>query len=246
MLAVGAVVAVAAFAAANRAELPRPAGAWGPATDIAVIGLVVLGVTGVQVISPEDPGLVFERQIIQFHQDFFLGPANQVVHGGAMLVDTFSQYGVGAIYAIAGWFELVPVGNGTLGLFDGLLSGLVFAAAYGGPAPRRRLAAGWRRRRWPSRSFALVYGLLYPVGALLQHGAIRFGAADRRRWSARRSTPADPARCPRLLQLAALGISSIWALEAFAYTLVTLAAVVAVRVAMTPSGRATRRARHGG
>ena len=55
VLAGGAVLAVAAFAAANRAELPRPSGAWGPAADIAVIGLVVLGVTGVQVISPEDP-----------------------------------------------------------------------------------------------------------------------------------------------------------------------------------------------
>ena len=240
VLAVGAVVAVAAFAAANRAGLPRPSGAWGPATDIAVIGLVVLGVTGVQVISPEDPALALDTDIIQFHQNFFLGPANQVVHGDAMLVDTFSQYGVGAIYAIAGWFELVPIGNGTLGLLDGLLSALVFASAYA----VLRLAGP---SRWLATAAlavavsALVYGLLYPVGGLLQHGAIRFGAPIvvlvGATLEARR-----PGTGPRLLQLAALGISSIWALEAFAYTLLTLAAVVAARVAMVTSRRATRRA----
>ena len=237
VLAVGAVVAAAAFAAANRAGLPRPAGAWGPAIDVAVIGLVVLGVTGVQVISPEDPALAFESQIVQFHQNFFLGPASQVVHGGTMLVDTFSQYGVGAIYAIAGWFDLVGVGNGTLGLLDGLLSGLVFASAYA----VLRLAGV---SRWLAAAalavaaFALVYGLVYPVGGLLQHGAIRFGAPIvvlvGAMLEARR-----PGTAPRLLQLVVLGVASIWALEAFAYTLLTLAGVVAVRVAIMP--RAERR-----
>ncbi len=234
VLAVGAAIAVAAFLAANRAGLPRPSGTWAPAADIAVIVLVVLGVTGVQVISPEDPAAALDTDIIQFHQNFFLGPANQVAHGDLMLVDTFSQYGVGAIYAIAGWFELVPIGNGTLGLLDGLLSGLVFASAYA----VLRLAG---LSRWLATAAlavavsALVYGLAYPVGGLLQHGAIRFGAPIvvllGATLEARR-----PGTGPRLLQLAALGVSSIWALEAFVYTLLTLAAVVAARVAMVKSG----------
>ena len=202
VLAGGAVLAVAAFAAANRAELPRPSGAWGPAADIAVIGLVVLGVTGVQVISPEDPSLVYERQIIQFHQDFFLGPANEVLHGGAMLVDAFSQYGVGAIYAIAAWFELVGVGNGTLGLFDGLLSALVFAAAYG----VLRLAGV---SRWLAAValavavIALIYGLLYPWGVAAARGDSvrrpdrRRGRRDARRPPTRHLAATPAARCPR-------------------------------------------------
>ena len=232
VLALGAAVAVAAFLVANRAGLPRPAGAWGTAIDVAVVGLVVIGVTGVQVISPEDPALALDTDIIQFHQNFFLGPANQVVHGDAMLVDTFSQYGVGAIYAIAGWFELVPIGNGTLGLLDGLLSALVFASAYA----VLRLAG---MSRWLATAavgvavLALVYGLNYPVGALLQHGGLRFGvpmgvllfaALEARR----------PGAVPRLMQLVVLGTSSIWALDVFAYTLLTLAAVVALRVAIMP------------
>ena len=245
-LASGAVVAVAAFVAANRFPLPRPARTWAAGVDIAVVALLVLMVTGLEVISPEkfstSFNAVLEGRIIQFHQDFFLGPANQVVHGDAMLVDTFSQYGVGAIYAIAGWFELVPIGNGTLGLLDGLLAALVFASAYA----VLRLAGlpGWLAASALAVAvFALVYGLAYPVGALLQHGAIRFGAPIvvlvGATLEARR-----PGTAPRVLQLVALGISSIWALEAFAYTLVTLAAVVAVRVSMAaPTARRSEVAR---
>src|SRR5262245_12515469 len=44
VLVVGAMVAVAAFAATDRAGLPRPSRPWGPAIDIAVIGLLVLAV----------------------------------------------------------------------------------------------------------------------------------------------------------------------------------------------------------
>jgi hypothetical protein len=239
VLAVGAVVAVAAFATANRAPLPRPSRTWGRAIDIAVIALVVLAVTGLEVISTSTSlEEAVERQFIQFHQDFFLGPANQVVHGDAMLVDTFSQYGVGAIYAIAGWFELVPIGNGTLGLLDGVLSALVFASGYA----VLRLAGV---SRWLATAalgvavFALVYGLDFPVGGLLQHGAIRFGAPMGVLLGAMLEVR-RPGTVPRLLQLVVLGIASIWALEAFAYTLITLAAVVAVRVAIVP--RAERRA----
>ncbi len=36
-----------------------------------------------------------------------------------MLVDTASQYGVGGIYLLAGWFNLVPIGYGTLGFLSG-------------------------------------------------------------------------------------------------------------------------------
>ena len=36
-----------------------------------------------------------------------------------MLVDTASQYGVGSLYFLAGWFQLAPIGYGTLGFLDG-------------------------------------------------------------------------------------------------------------------------------
>ena len=37
----------------------------------------------------------------RFNQDFYLGPVGQILHGQAMLVDTFSQYGVGVMYFLA-------------------------------------------------------------------------------------------------------------------------------------------------
>ena len=64
--------------------------------------------------------------------------------------------------------------------------------------------------------------------ALLQHGAIRFGlpigvvvgAVTEARWPAA-ATPA------RAFQLVTVAVASIWALEAFAYTLLTRLAVAA-------------------
>ena len=58
------------------------------------------------------------------------GPANHVLGGGAMLVGTLSQYGVASIDFIAGWFAIVGVSNGTLGLIDGILQAFVFAGGY--------------------------------------------------------------------------------------------------------------------
>ncbi len=53
--------------------------------------------------------------IAQFHQHFYLGPANDVLHGRALLVDANSLYGIGSNYLIAGWFQLAPLGYGPFG-----------------------------------------------------------------------------------------------------------------------------------
>ena len=85
----------------------------------------------------------------------------------------------------------------------------------------------------------LVYGLEHPLGALLQHGAIRFGlpigvvvgAVAEARWP-RAATPA------RLLQLVTVAVAAVWALEAFAYTLLTVLVVAGFQVALLPDGSA--------
>ena len=58
------------------------------------------------------------------------GPANQVLGGHPVLVDTASQYGVGSILMLAGWFEIAPIGYGTFGFLDGVLTALFMAAGY--------------------------------------------------------------------------------------------------------------------
>ena len=181
-----------------------------------------------------------QTSIIQFHQNFFLGPANQILAGDAMLVDTLSQYGVGSIYFLAGLFTWIPIGNGTLGLIEGVLSALMFIGAWAVTriaGVSRLLAAA----AMVVAVVALVYGLQYPLGGLLQHGAIRFGlpigvvvgAVAESRWP-QFATPA------RLLQLATVAVASIWALEAFAYTALTVCAVAAVTVAIAPAAERRR------
>ena len=48
----------------------------------------------VVIITCIDPSLTFDAH----HENFYLGPVNRILHGGTMLVDTYSQYGVLIIY----------------------------------------------------------------------------------------------------------------------------------------------------
>ena len=191
-------------------------------------------------IHTGDPSAAFETQIIHFHQNFFLGPAAQITGGGVMLVDTLSQYGVGSIYLIAGWFELTAVSNGMLGLLEGILTAAMFAGAFA----VLRLAGVDRVLATVTMLVALivlVYGLLYPVGGLLQHGALRFGlpmalllaGVSEARRPLRTATP-------RLAGAIIVGLSSIWALEAFAYTLLTAAGMLAAMSWLQPAGERRR------
>jgi hypothetical protein len=216
------------------------------AIDAGVVGLILLAVPDLVIFQPASsasPFLrAFEVSVVQFHQNFVLGPANQVIHGGAMLVDTASQYGVGTIYFLAGWFHLAPIGYGTLGFLDGALFALVFAAAY----CVLRLAG---TPKWLSTGalalavVALIYNLVYSVGSLVaQHGPLRFGlpvvlifaAVGGARFPRR-------ARLAHIAGLAVVGISSIWALEGFAYTAVTFAALTCFDVWARPGAQRRRR-----
>jgi hypothetical protein len=237
ILILGLIATAGAVVLSERVELPAPARGVGIAADVAVPVLLALAVPNLVIFTAGGGAAgAVDNTIIQFHQNFFLGPANQVLAGDAMLVETLSQYGVGSIYFLAGVFAVVPIGNASLGLVEGGLSVLMFAgvwAAMRAAGVTRLLAAA----AMTVAVVALVYGLVYPLGGLLQHGAIRFGmpvgivlgAVIEARWPAR-------ATAGRLLQLATLALASIWALEAFAYTVITLAAVVAVQIWLTAAG----------
>ncbi len=78
------------------------------------------------------PNVYFPPGVIQNQQDYLLGSANQLLGGGALLVNVpVSQYGVGLIYFLDGWFHLVPIGYGTLGLLDSILTALFYVGGYG-------------------------------------------------------------------------------------------------------------------
>ena len=63
--------------------------------------------------------------------NYFLGPADDILHGHPMLIDTYSQYGVGMLDALAGVFSILPLGYGDLQLLISTLTALQWVAIYG-------------------------------------------------------------------------------------------------------------------
>jgi hypothetical protein len=230
----GAVVAAIALLAAARrgaAGLPRVPRRWGLAIDAAITVLILLAIPDLIIFNP---GQALDTFIVQFHHDLWLGPANELLAGRALLVDNASQYGIGPIYLLAAWFQLAPIGYGTFGFLDGVLFAFVFGGSYSVlrlAGVSRFLAAG----ALALGIIALIYNLEYSVGTLPQHGPLRFGlpiililAAVAEARFPRRS------RACRVAQLVTLGLASVWALEAFAYTIATFAGIVGFQAWMRP------------
>ena len=240
-IAIGGIAAAIGLALAlglGRRRVVHLSGPWGVLADAVIAIPLLLCVPNLQFIEPAQGFTgAFRNYVIQFHSSFLLGPANQVLGGAAMLVQTTSQYGVGSIDFVAGWFKLVPTGYGTLSLLDGLLTTLLYAAGY----LIVRLAGASRPLAGGALAVAiaaLVLNLAYPIGGIPQESALRFGmpmavilavvAGGRR--------PAwGPAAQAAILVIVA--ISSIWAFEAFTYTVVTLVAMAALQVVLRGGDR---------
>lgn len=239
-LLLGAALVAGIVLAFERLRLPSPGQPLRLSMDILLIVIVLLAVPDLVVVRPEDASgnlaVSLENVIIQGHQNYLLGPANQVLAGQAMLVDTTSQYGVGSIYLIAGWFEIAPIGYGTLGFLSGGLSALAFAAGYAMlrmAGTSRLLAAG----TLAVAVTALVFNTDFPIDSIPQDSTLRLGlpmgvivalvAAER--WPHYRSQA-------WALMPAVAGISSIWSLEGFVYTLAVLASMVCLQACLRRPG----------
>lgn len=243
-LGVGAAAAGAALLAAWRGvALPRAGRLGGTAVDALAIVLLLLAIPNLVVFhaSAGLPSVYYAPGVIQFQQDWILGPANQLLGGGALLVgDPTSQYGVGLVYFLAGWFHLAPIGYGTFGLLDGILTALVYIAGY----CALRIAGVARALAVPALGLAvavLIYHLQFGVGALPEQGPLRFGLPigvivaelAAARW---------PLRAPawHAVALVVLGVASIWAVEAFAYTAFTYLVLIAAHAWLRPRGARAR------
>ena len=236
-VALGGIVGVGvvyAYLRLSPGTLPRIGRPWSFGLDAAAIVLLLVAIPDLVIFGPGPPLGVYTNSIIQFHHDLWLGPVNEMLSGRALLVDTAGQYGIAPLYLLAGWFELAPIGYGTLGFFDGALFALLFASGY----CVLRLAGTSRLLAAGALGFAvivLVYNLAFSVGVLPQHGPLRFGlpmalilgAIAEARWPPR-------AVVARATQFAVVGLASIWALEALAYTLFTFAALAAFKAWMRP------------
>jgi hypothetical protein len=226
-LVLGAVAVPAGLRVyARRPGLPRVSRRSGIAIDAAIVVVLLLAIPNLVIFGPGPPLGLFTNSVIQFHHDLWLGPVNEVLAGHALLVGIGAQYGIAPIYLLAGWFQLAPIGYGTLGFLDGVLFALLFAASY----CLLRIAGTTRLLAAGALAFAvivLVWNMEFSVGSLPQHGPLRFGlpmililaAAVEARWPPR-------ARAARAAQLMVVALASIWAFEAFTYTLFTFAAIV--------------------
>lgn len=228
----GSALVVPAFLVWERRRcVPRLPPRWGVVADVLAVVVLLLVIPDLVIIRPEDPALTpmerYDIDVVQFHHNFLLGPANQVLGGSTMLVDTASQYGVGSIYFLAGAFSLAPIGYGTLGLIDGILTALYFAGGY------CLLRVAHVSRTLAASALALgvitlVLNRLYPVGALPQEGPLRFGLplavvlaiVAGERWQ-------QHSRLAHGASFAVLALSSVWAAEAFAFTGATFAVLMA-------------------
>ncbi|HEY1595853.1 MAG TPA: hypothetical protein VGF74_10695 [Thermoleophilaceae bacterium] len=227
----------------GRRSLPRLSGREGAGVDLVAAAILFLAVPNLLIFAtgPTIPSWFTTSGIVQLHHDFVLGFVNRVLHGGVLMVNSPpSQYGVGSVYFYAGWFHIAPIGYGTYGFMDGLLTALYYVAAFcivRMAGVRRPLAIG----AFALAVVALVYNLQFPPGDIPQQGPLRFGmpmlllvamvAAVR---FPRRE------RLARGAALAVLGIASLWALEAAVYTLFAYVAIVCLECALLPAGTRVR------
>jgi hypothetical protein len=234
----------------GRISLPALRGWKGVLADLVVVGLVLAAVPDIPIYRvgelATEPVDYYAADVMVFHGNLYLGAANAILHGSQLLVDEVSQYGVGSIYLLAALFELIPIDYGTLSLIDAVLSAIVFGTGY---VILRMVGVG---RLLGLGAMAvtvtvLAWGLTFPIGAIVQNGAIRFGLLPVSLvffrvgsiWLAERGR-VRLSRFAGWLSWAVVGLSAIWALEAMLYTTATLTGLVLAEAMTVPAGRRRR------
>ncbi len=202
----------------GRLQVPRPLRLGLDGVICAVVALAVIQL----------PDLVPHTGDVALHHGFFLGPANDVLHGRAMLAGAWSQYGVGAIDALALAFTVLPIGFGTLALVVAAAMVAQYLCAY----LILRLAGLGQVLTLVSIAVAGAGSLFATIEVYVAYPSnspLRFGlpylivlcAVIAARYP-RRARPA------RLAALLVLGIAAIWSFETFAYCGATYGALVLV------------------
>ena len=181
-------------------------------------------------------------QALPSHQDFYLGPANDIRHGRYMLVDDYSQYGVGVIYFLAAIMAPLPFGYGTLVLAVGALTAVLFAAVY----VVLRVATRSLAFAALGTFIALIASSIATIGRSTEYpstGFLRFGIP----WllvaalvvAYRRDRPAP---APLLLAYALVGVACVWSFETAFYTVATFVVTVVAAAWTGPDGTRVRTA----
>jgi hypothetical protein len=179
-----------------------------------------------------------------YHQGYFLGPVNDVLHGRAMLAGAWSQYGVGLIDALALVFTVIPIGFGTLMLIVLALTAMEYVCVYA----ILRLAGLGQVLVVVTIAAAGAGNLFSPLAMYFLYpstGPLRFGlpylivlcAVLGARFPAR-------ARAARIAMLVPLALGATWSFETFVYCGAAYGCVVLVE-AVAGGTQIVRRAARG-
>ncbi|MGB7589454.1 MAG: hypothetical protein WBM00_12190 [Solirubrobacterales bacterium] len=189
--------------------------------DIASCAIIALAAIQLPDIVPYAPFVVH-------HHGFFLGPANDALHGRAMLGSAWSQYGVGLIDALGVTFSVVPIGFGTLALVVVTLTAAQYVCVY----LILRLAGLGQVLAVLTVAVAGAGNLFAPLGTYLafpSDSPLRFGlpyliilcAVIGARKPAR-------VRVARLAMLVLVAVAAVWSFEAFVYCAATYGVLLLV------------------
>ena len=203
-----------------RLSIPRSRAAR-YAVDAFVLAAIVLVATDVNAYA----------RVLRYDYDFFLGPVNAMRHGHPLLVDTFSQYGVGLFYALAGVFHAVPLTYQGLQLVLCVAYVIEFVLVYA----VLRLACTSQVVAVLGLGVALAANLAGPVPPFIGYpstGPLRFGLP----WivilaGTLRARPGSHRRLLDATMLASVAIGAVWSIETFSYCLAAYVAITAVSLA---------------
>jgi hypothetical protein len=165
------------------------------------------------------PELPFDRH----HLGLFLAPVNDVLHGKWLLVDSATQYGIGAIYALAAGFRTLglPVYYSGMSLIVDLLFLLQYAVLF---------LILRRATKSLLLSLAGIGAILYfnflatawpSMLSIPAQSPLRYGMIYLLLWIAL-CVPIMNSKLLRYLEPVLLGLASFWSLETFLYVFVSV------------------------
>ena len=218
-IAIPLAAGLGAFLAAGTYRGARPPRTLVRSFDLAFVAIVSL--------------LVFYAGHVPYeaaeNHSYFLGPALDVLHGHPLLVTTFSQYGVGMIYFLAGVFLVIPLGYGTFTILLSTLTVTLFAAIYA--------VLRWSTRSVLGAAIGLItlavldtFGQIGFYAYFPSTGVLRFGLP----WAIIFCALAA-ARAPRHrrlfdgLVIVLVGVAAVWSGETALYCLGTAGALACLR-----------------
>ena len=207
-----------------------------PLSPLARAGLDALACAVIALVVFQLPELVPYTGDVLIHHLYFLGPANDVLHGRAMVGTAWSQYGVGLIDALALVFTVVPIGFGTLALIVAVVTVAEYVCVYailrlaglGFLLTLIAVAVAALGNLFASLDFYVVFPstspLRFGIPYLMVLGAV-LGARFPHR-----------ARASRIGVLVLLAVAATWSFEAFAYSAGTYGALVLVEAIAAGEG----------